>query len=109
MRSIAAGRLDDILQVATGARKETGDLAAWRRAQGLSGPPAVVIASASLNFAIPESTKLHGQRVYIATGKEADPVRVQHFQRQGYGVIRAGQGKMVEGGLLVRALGSLGG
>jgi hypothetical protein len=33
---------------------------------------------------MPESVKLHGQQVYIATGQEADPDRVQHFQRQGY-------------------------
>ena len=106
MRAIAAGRLDDILQV--GNRDQTRDLATWRRAQGLSRHPAVAIASASLDFPMPESIKLHGQRVYVATGKAADPERVQHFQRQGYEVILAGQGKMVEGGPLVRALGSLG-
>jgi riboflavin biosynthesis pyrimidine reductase len=53
MRAIAAGRPDDILQVRTG--KENRDLAAWRRAQGLSGQPAVVIASANLDFPMPES------------------------------------------------------
>lgn len=106
LRSIAAGRLDDILQV--GTRKETHDLAAWRRAQGLSDQPAVVIASASLDFVVPESVERHRQKVYIATGNEADPVRVRHFERKGYQIIRAGHGRMVEGGPLVHALGRIG-
>ncbi|MGH8128268.1 MAG: riboflavin biosynthesis protein RibD, partial [Gammaproteobacteria bacterium] len=61
LRSIAAGRLDDILQV--GTTNATCDLATWRCAQGLSGQPAVVVASASLNFPMPESVKRHRQKV----------------------------------------------
>jgi riboflavin biosynthesis pyrimidine reductase len=106
LRAIAAGRLDDILQV--GTTKETRDLAAWRRTQGLSEQPAVVIASASLDFVVPESVERHRQKVYIATGNEADPVRVRHFERKGYEIIRAGHDRMVEGGPLVRAVGRLG-
>lgn len=106
LRAIAAGRLDDILQV--GTTKASCDLAAWRRAHGLSGQPAVVVASASLDFPMPESVERHRQKVYIATGNEADPVRVRQLERKGYEIIRAGEGNMVEGGPLVRALGRRG-
>lgn len=106
LRAIADGTLDDILQV--GKQPEHGDLAAWRKTQGLSPQPAVVVASASLDFSVPESIRLHGQPFYIATGEAADPVRVRYWEQQGYRVIFAGKGKMVRGGALVQALGSLG-
>jgi riboflavin biosynthesis pyrimidine reductase len=106
LRAIAERRLDDILQV--GTRPETRDLAEWRAAQGLAAQPAVVVASASLDFVIPDSVATHGQRVYIATGRTADAGRVADLERRGYPVIVAGEGKSVEGGALVQALGRLG-
>lgn len=102
MRAIAAGRLDDILQVGTTAGNE--DLAAWREEHGLSRQPAICIASASLDFFVPESIKRHGQQVFIATGKSADAVRVRQLEREGYEVIIAGKGTAVEGKDLVNAL-----
>jgi riboflavin biosynthesis pyrimidine reductase len=74
----------------------------------LSEQPAVVIASASLDFPVPESVERHRQKIYIPTGKEADPDRVRQFEREGYEIIRAGHSRMVEGRPLVRALGRLG-
>lgn len=106
LRAIADRSLDDILQV--GEQPEHEDLAAWRKAEGLSAQPAVVIASASLDFPIPESLEAHGQPVYIATGEAADPDRVRYWERRGYRVIFSGKGKLVSGGPLVRALGNLG-
>lgn len=106
LRAIAEHRLDDILQV--GTRSETLDLAEWRAAQGLAAQPALVVASASLDFVIPDSVAKHRQRVYIATGRTADPKRVADLERQGYPVIVAGDGKFVEGRALVQALGGLG-
>lgn len=106
LRAIEAGRLDDILQV--GIREGTGDLAAWRRERGLAGQPAVVVASASLDFPMPRSPGRHGQRVVIATGAGAPAEKVAVLRAQGYEVIIAGEGRMVEGRPLTRALGALG-
>ena len=106
MRAITTGRLDDILQV--GIRQEARDLAEWRRDNGLSPQPAIVIASGSLDFAIPDSLAHHGQRVFIATGKASPPDKVQTFREQGYEVIIAGEDKSVVAGPLTRALGERG-
>ena len=106
LRAIAEDRLDDILQV--GTRPETVDLAEWRAAQGLAAQPALVVASASLDFVIPDSVAKHRQRVYIATGSTADAKRVADLKRRGYQVIVTGDGKFVEGRALVQALGGLG-
>ena len=106
MRAIGAGRLDDILQV--GIRQEARDLAEWRRDNGLSPQPAIVIASGSLDFTIPASLAQHGQRVLIAAGKASPPDKAQRFREQGYEVIIAGEDKSVVGGPLTRALGERG-
>ena len=106
MRAIVEGRLDDILQV--GRQHGAEDLAAMRAARGMSAQPAVVIASASLDFPIPDSIAAHEQPLYIATGRQADPGRIKEFERQGYRVILAGEGTQVEGAALTKALGEFG-
>jgi riboflavin biosynthesis pyrimidine reductase len=106
LRSLAKGNLGNILQV--GLRKESADLAEWRERAGLSPQPAIVIASASLDFPMPPSIREHGQACYIATGQDADPVKVAFWRDQGYPVLLAGKASMVEGTPLVRALGELG-
>lgn len=106
LRSLASGRLGNILQV--GARRESTDLLAWRRHHGLEDQPAIVVASASLEFEIPASVRAHRQPLYIATGEQADPDRIRDWKQQGYEVLRAGRGKMVEGAPLVRALAARG-
>jgi riboflavin biosynthesis pyrimidine reductase len=102
LRAIAEGQLDDVLEIGT----TRSDLSAWRKEQGLPPQPAVVVASASLDFPLPDSVR--GRRVFIATGASADPARVRAFEAQGYRVIRAGRGRLVEGAPLVTALGGLG-
>jgi len=106
LRAIAAGGLDDILQV--GTREGTRDLAQWRKANGLAPQPAVAIASASLDFPIPTSLAQHGQRVLVATGAAAPADKLAQLRAQGCEVIVAGQGRYVEGAPLTRALGALG-
>ncbi len=105
LRDLAAGRLDDVLQIGT---QDAGrDLGHWRAENGLSPQPAVVIASASLDFPIPDSLARASQRVLIATGRQAPPDRVEALRARGYPVIVAGDGAWVEGAPLVRALGAL--
>jgi riboflavin biosynthesis pyrimidine reductase len=106
LRAIAAGRLDDILQ--TGVRAGTEDLARWRRASGLAPQPAVVIASASLDFRLPPSLAQHGQRVLVATGAAAPVDKMAALRAQGCEVFIAGQARYVEGGPLTRELGARG-
>ncbi|MGH8477172.1 MAG: RibD family protein [Methylococcales bacterium] len=106
LRSLREGKLGNILQVGTG--EEGSDLLEWRKEQGLEPQPAIVIASASLDFEVPGSIEEHGQECYIATGQDADPVRIRHWRERGYVVILAGDGHMVQGNHLVAELGKLG-
>lgn len=106
LRSLAEKRLGNILQI--GLTDTTRDLAEWREAQGLVPQPAIVVASASLDFPMPPSIREHGQACYIATGEQADPAKLDYWRRQGYDIILAGKGRMVEGDVLTRRLGELG-
>lgn len=106
LRSLVRGTLGNILQ--TGTHAEALGLAEWRSAEGMEKQPAVVIASASLDFLIPPSIEEHRQACYIATGRRADPNRIRYWRKRGYPVIIAGDGRMVQGGLLIRELGRLG-
>jgi len=106
LRSLHTGRLGNILQV--GQREDNADLARWRIEQGLKPQPDIVIASASLDFPMPDSPRAHGQTCYIATGRQADPAKAAHWRSLGYEILYAGEGTRVEGGPLVRALGERG-
>ncbi|MEJ2590186.1 MAG: dihydrofolate reductase family protein [Candidatus Thiodiazotropha sp.] len=106
MRALNEGRLGNILQV--GAQPGSEDLAAWRSQQGLPPQPAVVIASASLDFPLHHSLREAGQTVFIATGRAADPERVNAWQAQGCQVLHVGEARSVQGAALVRELGRLG-
>ncbi len=102
LRAVAQGHLDDVLQV--GVAPAAQDLAAWRQEQGIAGQPTVVVASASLDFPLPDSLARFGQKVYLATGAQADPARVRHWQRRGLEVIVAGPGATVTARPLLQAL-----
>jgi len=95
LRALAAGRLGNILQIAA------QDLLGWRQRNGLDGQPAIVVASASLDFPVPESVQAHRQRFYIATGAASDPAALKAWQKRGYEIILAGQESQVEGRPLV--------
>ena len=102
LRAIGQKRLDDILQV--GSVPGHDDLAQWRQVNGLRPQPAICIASASLDFPVPDSVGRHGQQVFIATGSLTDPARRRRLEREGYEVVTAGAGSYVEGRPLVDAL-----
>ncbi len=70
--------------------------------------PAVIIASASLNFPLHNSLQEHAQAVYIATGKNADPDRIRYWQDLGYSILFTGEDQMVHGAPLIHALSGLG-
>jgi riboflavin biosynthesis pyrimidine reductase len=106
LRALAEARLGNVLQINASGR--AADLVEWRTRNGLSPQPAVVIVSASLDFAVHASIAEHRQPLYIATGRSADASRVEALQERGHQVIFAGDGTMVEGAPLVRALGGLG-
>ena len=106
LRALAGGKLGNVLQV--NASRRSADLAQWRKDNGLSAQPAIVVASASLDFPLPASIAEHQQPLYIATGEQADPARVETLLERGLQVIFAGAGRMVEGAPLTRALGELG-
>ncbi|WP_432744537.1 dihydrofolate reductase family protein [Methylobacter sp. G7] len=102
MRALGEGRLGNILQV------RNKDLVEWRRNHGLQLQPAVIIASASLNFPLHDSLKEHGQDVYIATGINAAPDRIRYWQDLGYPLLFTGEDNMVHGAPLIDALSGLG-
>jgi riboflavin biosynthesis pyrimidine reductase len=106
LRSLAQGRLGNVLQISAGG--QAPDLLEWREQNNLPPQPAIVVASGSLDLPIPASIRAHGQPLYIATGRSADPARVEALRESGLPVIFAGNGTMVEGAPLVRALGELG-
>ena len=106
LRALATKKLGNILQV--GIRPEQTDLAEWRKKNGLKPQPAVVIASASLDFPIHESLHEFGQKVYIATGRRADPERIRFWQKQGYPVLLTGGNEWVQGAPLINELSTLG-
>jgi riboflavin biosynthesis pyrimidine reductase len=106
LRALSAGKLGNILQI--GQRDDSADLLSWRIEHGLNPQPVIIIASASLDFPMPDSIREHGQTCLIATGKNADPDKVKQWRARGYEVLVAGQGRRVEGGPLVTALGARG-
>ncbi|MEJ2693252.1 MAG: dihydrofolate reductase family protein [Candidatus Thiodiazotropha sp.] len=106
MRALSEGRLGNVLQV--GALPGSEDMLVWRASQGLPPQPAVVIASASLDFPLHPSLAESGQTFYIATGRGADPRRVQDWQARGCHVLFAGEGRSVQGAPLVAELKQLG-
>lgn len=102
MRALDEGRLGNILQV------RDKDLVEWRRNHDLKAQPAVIIASASLNFPMHTSLQEHGQMVYIATGRNTDPDRIRFWQDLGYSILITGDDRMVHGAPLIRELRGLG-
>lgn len=106
LRALAEGRLGNILQI--GVESSHRDLAEWRVQKGLTPQPAIVIASASLDFPMPETITRHGQICYIATGQRADPRKIVDWRRRGFEVLITGSGRMVEAQPLVEQLGAKG-
>lgn len=106
LRALAAGQLGNILQVGNG--QDSSDIVEWRRQRGLPVQPAIVVASSSLDFSLPQSIADHNQECIIATGEKADPGRIAYWENQGYQVLRAGSRLQVEGAPLVSKLSQMG-
>lgn len=105
-RDLAAGKLGNILQV--GVQPGAADLPDWRKQQGLSAQPDIVIASASLDFPIPDFIDPDQQRVMIATGVQTNEQQIQKCQDRGYEVLLTGEKQHVEAERLVGKLGKAG-
>lgn len=106
LRALAEGKFGDILQV--GLSEDAKDLAAWRRERGLAAQPGVAVVSRSLDFPLAPSLARHEQPVHIVTGEDAPEDRVRYWKDQGFDLHFAGRGPSVEGGPMIRLLGSLG-
>jgi len=102
LRALAERRLGNVLQI--GTSPETNDLAEWRKKEGLSPQPDIIVASRSLRFTMPQSLKTYNQKCYIATGKTAESKRINNWKRKGYPVFSAGSGDLVEGKPLIEKL-----
>ena len=50
----------------------------------------------------------HGQTVYIATGRNADPERIRYWQNLGYPILLTGEDRLVQGAPLIHELRRLG-
>jgi riboflavin biosynthesis pyrimidine reductase len=98
MRALSEKRLGNVLQVTS------NKLIEWRCNNGLKPQPAVIIASASLNFSVHPSLHEHQQDCFIATGKNANVERIHYWQDQGYRILKAGEQKMVQGEALIQQL-----
>ena len=106
LRALATKQLGNILQV--GNHPKCTDLINWRKNNKLTAQPAIVIASASLDFPMHESLKNKHQPVYIATGLHADPYRANKWKKKGYTLLFCGEEKLVQGASLIHQLSKLG-
>lgn len=106
LRALAEGRLGNILEI--GRRSDSHDLAQWREGEGLPAQPLIVVASASLDFTLPEFLLAGRQPCCIATGALADQRRIAAWKEKGVQVIIAGEGRGVEGRALIEALSAFG-
>ncbi|MCK5478701.1 MAG: dihydrofolate reductase family protein [Methylococcales bacterium] len=106
LRALATKQLGNILQV--GNHPKCTDLINWRKNNKLTAQPAIVIASASLDFPMHESLKNKHQSVYIATGLHADPYRANKWKKKGYTLLFCGEEKLVQGASLIHQLSKLG-
>lgn len=102
LRELARGAAQAGLPLSDGPA--FADLKAWREEQGLSPQPAVVVLSASLELPLAELRPGLKHRLYVATGRQADPGAVKDIERHGATVIYAGEGRAVDGERLVARL-----
>ena len=102
MRALAEKRLGNILTLNT--RSEHADLTHWRQENKLPNQPALVIASASLDFPIPKELESRKESIFIATGRNAPLERLKAWQKKGFQVLITGTNKLVEGKPLTEKL-----
>ncbi|HXH65012.1 MAG TPA: dihydrofolate reductase family protein, partial [Mariprofundaceae bacterium] len=105
MRQLAKGTAQDLLPVGEGAAYR--DLKDWRRAEGLSPQPDVVIVSASLDIPAAALARIADRRILVATSADADASAAAALRQQGIEVVSAGMTR-VEGQALRQALAAMG-
>ena len=106
LRSLAAGKLDNALQV--GIVEGDSHLLDWRKRNGMQQQPGVIVLSASLNFPIPPSVREHEQAFHIVTTEGVDRTKVKIWRDKGFDIIMAGKGNYVQGEPLINVLKELG-
>lgn len=94
MRSLAAGRLGNVLQIPD--VDWTSYIHEWRAARGLKPAPDVVILSGSLEFPWHSSLDCFSQQVHIVTGVHASESAKQKWQEQGHTVHELGASSQVD-------------
>ena len=102
LRTLAEKKLGNILQLPNDSQYE--GLHRWRSKHGLNPNPDLVIASSSLDFPIHASLKDSGQKIFIATTKNASQNKIQAWQNQGYEVLITGGNRYVQGKPLISSL-----
>ncbi len=106
LRELVRGEAQDNMPIGNDPVFE--DLLAWRREQGLTPQPAVVVLSASLDLPLAELCATTDRVVYVATGKGADAEAVRVIENSGVKLLFAGEGKDVDGQQLIEQLTSAG-
>ena len=103
LRQSVAGEAQDVLPI--GSDEDFADLHAWRRQHGLAPQPDIAILSSSLDIPTVAFEPYRDRRLLVLTGDAAPQNRVDTLTGSGIEVIRAGQGRAVEGHAMMVELG----
>lgn len=102
LRDLGAGTAQDVLPVSTKA--PFADIHEWRREQGMTSQPAVLVLSTSLDFPAPERLIEQGREVVVLTTTDSDATRRQHHEATGAEVIAVPEANGGVDGAAVRRL-----
>jgi riboflavin biosynthesis pyrimidine reductase len=105
-RQSVSGEAQDVLPI--GSSSEYADIRAWRSNQGLSAQPDIAIISSSLDIPFTALEPYRSRKLLVITGAEAEPDKINKLQQIGVDVIHAGNGKQVDGRLMLPALATRG-
>jgi riboflavin biosynthesis pyrimidine reductase len=102
LRNLAAGTAQDKLPLSDDPI--FADLHDWRRNQGMTPQPALVILSRSLDVPLAELGRITDRPVYLAVGQRVDQDDLKAAEEAGLRILTAGSGDAVEGKALIDAL-----
>jgi len=96
-------------ELPVGLSSEFDDLRDWRIAKGLSPQPDIAVFSASLDIPVAALQAYAERRIYIITGGNADPQRLDELgRRSNVQIIQCGDARHVDATELKARLGALG-
>ncbi len=96
-------------ELPVGLAPEFDDLREWRIAQGLAAQPDIAVFSASLDIPVEALHAYTDRNVYIITGGDADPDRLNRLARENnVQIIQCGDARHVDATQLKHRLGKLG-